>query len=650
LDHDGDARFTKVLIAIKITGEDEKSKEKALANFPLQVRLSGLSLLSTQTQEKLMASFTRASLPVLRGYSVLPIDLADFPRLDRSNISKGRCGDIHWYKVPEDVRVLALNRETGQPEWAEVSRWTVHHGCEVELVTLANGACIFTDDDPRGVLGVVPGESLKVVTATPTDAQAKGMLVPRAVYYGGVEETAEVMEIPQFYNSDVDKSRTHKLATEIELDAEFGWLIGAHVADGWSQFDAERSTGVCFAKSHAPTRDKWQQQVSRFLIRVPHFGSRARTKEDAQKSGEAFGGTVASVLSAGCLGRLFVDMFGHGAGNKYLPDFATCGPRPFRAAIICGLLDTDATVAYNQSKAKKNPQLQVWYNTTSLRLARDIVLVAASVGVQAKVRFSKVTDAGNAAWEVSFRSGDIQDLVTEFPDVMVNDERRLLILNAIIDRESSSYQRLSRVPITYELAASLRKKLGMPKDRSRVDADHSTLYSALQSAAKSGYMSQAAARLTSTRIGDDYIRSLPDGELFIQYRDNDAVTWEYIESVEKTGKVETGYDLTVLGYENWMDTSGVFGPNTMNFHAVITPEAAEEVKKKMFPSKNLFAASDFKTPMAVPRQDHALGLWLASTAKSKDAKPVAFRTIADATKAFARNEINIDTPVTILEQ
>lgn len=86
----------------------------------------------------------------------------------------------------------------------------------------------------------------------------------------------------------------------------------------------------------------------------------------------------------------------------------------------------------------------------------------------------------------------------------------------------------------------------------------------------------------------------------------------------------------------------------MNFHAVITDEAVKEVKQKMFPSKNLIAASDFKSPNNVPRQDHGLGLYLASTAK-QDRPTAVFKDIASAVQAFGRSEINIDTPVKILE-
>ena len=89
--------------------------------------------------------------------------------------------------------------------------------------------------------------------------------------------------------------------------------------------------------------------------------------------------------------------------------------------------------------------------------------------------------------------------------------------------------------------------------------------------------------------------------------------------------------------------------DTMNFHATITDEAADEVKKKMLPSKNLFAAADFKTPMNLPRQDHALGLWLASTARDDQQRERVFRTVNDAAAAFQRGEININTPVKVLE-
>lgn len=89
--------------------------------------------------------------------------------------------------------------------------------------------------------------------------------------------------------------------------------------------------------------------------------------------------------------------------------------------------------------------------------------------------------------------------------------------------------------------------------------------------------------------------------------------------------------------------------DTMNFHAVITDEAVEEVKQRMLPSKNLRSVSDFQSPMFVPRQDHALGLYLASTAK-EERRPVVFENIHSAIRAFKKGDINISTPVKIMSK
>jgi DNA-directed RNA polymerase subunit beta' len=91
-----------------------------------------------------------------------------------------------------------------------------------------------------------------------------------------------------------------------------------------------------------------------------------------------------------------------------------------------------------------------------------------------------------------------------------------------------------------------------------------------------------------------------------------------------------------------------FDGDAMQYHVPSTEDAAKEAVDKMLPSKNLFAASTFRAHY-VPNKDYQTGLYLASRRIDKKAKPRVFRSKQDAMQAYRRGEINVDTPVHIVE-
>jgi DNA-directed RNA polymerase subunit beta len=91
-----------------------------------------------------------------------------------------------------------------------------------------------------------------------------------------------------------------------------------------------------------------------------------------------------------------------------------------------------------------------------------------------------------------------------------------------------------------------------------------------------------------------------------------------------------------------------FDGDAMQFHVPSTDEAAKEALDKMLPSKNLFAAASFKahyTPVAELQS----GLYVASNRINKKTPPRAYKTAKDAIAAYRRGEIEVDTPVHIVE-
>ena len=91
-----------------------------------------------------------------------------------------------------------------------------------------------------------------------------------------------------------------------------------------------------------------------------------------------------------------------------------------------------------------------------------------------------------------------------------------------------------------------------------------------------------------------------------------------------------------------------FDGDAMQYHVPSTDDAAKEAVEKMLPSKNLFAASDFKAHY-VPNKDYQSGVYLASSKMNNRSKPRVYRSKKDAIAAYRRGEIDVDTPVHIVE-
>lgn len=126
------------------------------------------------------------------------------------------------------------------------------------------------------------------------------------------------------------------------------------------------------------------------------------------------------------------------------------------------------------------------------------------------------------------------------------------------------------------------------------------------------------------------------------------VTWLRIKSVEKTGQVEIGYDLTVPGPDTFVSDDGIVLSNTVNIHVPASDKAAKQALDKMLPSKNLFSLTDLKSVRYKPEKEQISGLWALTRGRTR--KPTrVFQTKAEATAAYRNGEIGPNDPVEIIE-
>jgi DNA-directed RNA polymerase subunit beta' len=89
--------------------------------------------------------------------------------------------------------------------------------------------------------------------------------------------------------------------------------------------------------------------------------------------------------------------------------------------------------------------------------------------------------------------------------------------------------------------------------------------------------------------------------------------------------------------------------DAMNFHVPATKQAVEEAYERLLPSKNLFKLSDMRSVAYSPANEYVAGLRHAT--KSRSDRPVrVFRNISEVREAFAKNTVDVDDPIQILEQ
>jgi hypothetical protein len=205
------------------------------------------------------------------------------------------------------------------------------------------------------------------------------------------------------------------------------------------------------------------------------------------------------------------------------------------------------------------------------------------------------------------------------------------------------------VPLSFALAKALRLAVykGKTKTGPWESPQQNSAYSALTAACKTGHAPRQTVRFS---LAFRPAFTHPDLDACRRIVDNVAVTWEPVVAVEKTGVTETGYDLTVPGYETFASADGVILSNTMNYHVPASDEARDEALAKLLPSRNLLSVKSFKADNFVPRQEYLAGLHAASTKRDPLKTRRTFATTAAAVRAYYNGELDVDTPVEILDQ
>ncbi len=667
-------------------------------------------------------------------------DLEEFPHGELFDRRKDDAYDIEFYEVPKSVRVPSYDPATGSIVWMPVKCWSVHRGKQLEVVTLADGSQIYTDDDPRAIYGIAAdGKTLAPERFTPTQAVERKVLVPVTT-----DSLAVVSHDADWYDFETGDVSSERRGKSVQVGFDFGQFVGIMAGDGWS--DAERIV-------YLADRERYNIDfVSSFLRKIyPDFCVTACESEREDDS-SWYGDTTSYRLDVGALSfgdRVRELVGGHGdaqtpvVASKRLPPWFQFGSRDFIEGLVCGMVAADGTVAV--SHGKKTPQLQIQYSATSLRLAREFQRCCRLLGCRCTVSRGRHTGGGSGSWlcivsaegakrvnllarcchgrkrdtflqtQVSAGTAHVRNDVLPFPSEVAeelvacipsverpaNDEERELKALCINVRQRAKQGRITRhwvrqaakvggrlaecntqrrdaaisalqavgaalgaasasgafrsrrevhVPVAAEVAEALRD--GVKACQTRL-GDKEPAYLQLKmlyGVRKKGYMTWFQVE----GLADFFAETPAQAELrdslalaqLVQLADSD-IRWEEIATVEKTGVAMVGYDLTVPGYDTFVNADGVVLSNTMNFHVPASDRAVSEAVEKMLPSKNLFSTTDLRSPRYVPMMELTLGL-AKLTAPQSGKKPRVFMTAQDAIRAYRRGEVGANDPVSVL--
>ena len=616
-DTDGDANFSSVILVV--------NKEKWLtlsADFDI---CSVVQLEITQNM--------KAKLGIKVNEEVHLINLEDFPHgpeLFKRN-------HITFYSVPEDVKVVAWDEKTNKPVIADVSCFSKHEGIEVEVVSLASRRQILTDNDPRAIYGINP-DTLEYERSTPSDA--KRLLIPYVrrsdVYsYKGMTKLN--------FEKYGENGHASKLKQEVELDFNAGYVIGSLIGDGWATYQTSekiRGMAINLASSYDEIINAFKTAMdASFLLEPGHYVYNWLT---AGKLGNSTG-SGRLTLNCSPLATWFGENCGSGCRNKKIPSFSLGAPKEFRLGLLSGLWDSDGSMFF--SHAKKKPQFMCTYTTLSIRLAHEIVQLLRTMGIESAINTHMKQVTGKAIGEkqpvYSINVSTI-DLKKFGKFNLFHPERAAaqeeFFKTPVDEVNVGSYHNGKYLPLPYTLALELRNKLGTG----------SLYYYDLSKKIKAnqGYLTRPQAKKIIGWLKDNNkVIEHPLYDKWVGMVEDVDLIFDIVVSVEKTGIKETGYDLTVPGYETFMAFDGTILSNTLNFHVPAGEKAKQDVITKMLPSKNVLSIKDFN-PIFFPSNEAALGNFHASYENNKN-KAIKFKTEEEMTQAFNRGDISVGDQVEI---
>jgi DNA-directed RNA polymerase beta subunit/DNA-directed RNA polymerase beta' subunit len=551
---------------------------------------------------------------------LLDTELNTILYVNKNNFPKGELkskkGNKEIYNVDSKYRVLSFDPVKQVLDWFPIDDFSLHKDIEFCKVYSRFGEEIEVSND-HSLFCL--NEKFETIRIEPRNAV--GMLTPRPKVVRPQEIKATI-NIPELNKKDVP------------LDFNFGYLIGIYVAEGSNSYTHGNIHGDCNLVS---VNDSILNRVKNFLEN--NFGFKFNYRFYEKRNGAFCKGKYLSKqmkFYSKKFSHFLENTVGHGAVNKHLPQYFLNTPEEFRCGLISGLLAGDGTISVAKAKCKKTPSFIVRYDSISEQLMYQMALLLSTMGVRSSI--SSYTPSGLYAkvekcYYINIYTVDFANLKDK---IKTYHEVKDIHLEELFNQDYSSSIGASRndlIPFNDSLKRGLKKLI------SRIN--NKNLNKLTQKF--NNYITRKTAKKIVSALGEEKIKSIDYGGMWLKFIKNEDTWWDLIKKVEPiSGKME-GYDLTVPGSNTFVtdDLFTVF--DTMAIFAPLTDASVEEAKK-MLPSNNLFSVSTGRL-MWSPKQDSILGLFMISRDGKNTSKK--FKNSQDALQAWKAGKLEPDDIVSI---
>lgn len=322
--------------------------------------------------------------------------------------------------------------------------------------------------------------------------------------------------------------------------------------------------------------------------------------------------------------------------EKRLPSLYMFTSNESRETLLACIIDRKEAAF----RTLNNGELSVIYSCDSLKLARDIKTLARSLDARSTIHYYK---EGNKF--------DVCLDVLSISDKCVSCIHNKLKKDVLVSYKTSRYKNVcdtdDTIFISNGIACYLLKVLYKLDKKYNVYSYIHTIKKAYKEGClyrEDGIKIVAFIRNTAPESLAD-----PDIDTWIKkFLYNYNVTWEKVVDVTFTDVIDTGYDLTVPGYETFMSVDGIILSNTINVHVPSGDAAVKEAKEKLMPSITPFSDRVPGKIVPLPKQEQILGLYTAATEPSKG--KYVFNTKEEAIAAIRKREIPLSADVEILSE
>jgi DNA-directed RNA polymerase beta' subunit len=353
--------------------------------------------------------------------------------------------------------------------------------------------------------------------------------------------------------------------TNIKLDKQFGWFIGAYLAEGNLNYNEVSITNIS---------DYYVENTKKI---AELFGKNCRVTEKQSE----YGKTISTKFNSPLLANLLLKNCGNGSFVKRVPDFAFTAPKEFISGLFQGYFDGDGNF---QSDSRHH---QIRCCSRSEQLIKDLALILNYFDIFATIK--EENKNGEPLYHLNISSKYAKIYMENIGSVL--HEEKLLNIVKFIERNEIKFlsEQIDKINGLGEIIAHCGKTLKLP--------GQSRTYGFWKN---KGSIGRRTLEKYYETFKNDKNAKLIDNELkIIEQAIISGVIWDEIIKIEyyKPDQNNFVYDFTVPGNETFMTDYGVIIHNTLNtFHFAGVASKSNVTRGVPRIEEILSLSSDIKNP------------------------------------------------------